>query len=124
MVARLLMGQTETQREGRGRNPEMNDREKSHGPVVPTKLRNKAAKAGADGVEGRGPTKENPNGQNADRTQGRGNAQSALERVRQAARRNKRMKFTALLHHLTCERLEGAYRRLKRDAAPGVNGVR
>ena len=59
MVARLLMGQTETQREGRGRNPEMNDREKSHGPVVPTKLRNKAAKAGADGVEGRGPTKGN-----------------------------------------------------------------
>lgn len=102
----------------------MNDREKSHGPIVPAKLRNKAAEAAADGVEGRGPTKENPNGQNAGRTQSRVDAQSALERVRQAARRNKRMKFTALLHHLTYERLEAAYRRLKRDAAPGVDGVR
>jgi group II intron reverse transcriptase/maturase len=102
----------------------MNDREKSHGPIVPARLRNKAAEAAADGVEGRGPTKEKPNGQNADRTQSRADAQSALERVRQAARRNKRMKFAALLHHLTYGRLEAAYRRLKRDAAPGVDGVR
>jgi len=117
------MEQSEPRREGQGRKPEMNDREKSHGLVVPAKLRNKAAKAAADGVEGRSPTEENPNGQNADRTQGRATGQNALDRVRQAARRDKRMKFTALLHHLTKERLEGAYRRLKRDAAPGVDGV-
>src|SRR5260221_1930842 len=101
----------------------MNDREKSHGLVVPAKPRNKTAKAAADGVEGRSPTKENPNGQNADRTQSRRNAPNALERVREAARKDKRKKFTALLHHLTRERLEAAYRRLKRDAAPGVDGI-
>ena len=117
------MEQSEPQGEGQGRNPEMNEREKSQGPVVPAKPRNKVAKAAADGVEGRGPTEENPNGQNADRTQRRASAHSALERVRQAARRNKGMKFTALLHHLTYERLEAAYRRLKRKAAAGVDGV-
>lgn len=102
----------------------MNEREKSHGLVVPTKHRNKTAKAAADGAEGRSPTKENPNGQNADRTQSRGNAPNALDRVREAARKDKRKKFTALLHHLTRERLEAAYRGLKRDAAPGVDGVK
>ena len=66
----------------------MNDREKSHGLVVPTKPRNKTAKAAADGAEGRSPTKENPNGQNADRTQRRSNAPNALERVREAARKD------------------------------------
>jgi retron-type reverse transcriptase len=101
----------------------MNDREKSHGPVVPTKLRNKVGRATADGVEGRSPTKENPSGQNADRTQRRKNAPNALDRVREAARKDKGMKFTALLHHLSSERLEAAYRRLKRDAAPGVDGI-
>src|SRR5258706_16242092 len=101
----------------------MNDREKSHGLVVPTKHRNKTAKAAADGAEGRSPTKENPNGENADRPQRRGNAQNALEREREAARKDKRKKFTALLHHLTRERLEAAYRRLKRGAAQGEDGI-
>jgi len=48
---------------------------------------------------------------------------NALERIRQAARRDKRMQFTALWHHVyEVERLRGAYYSLKRDAAPGVDG--
>jgi group II intron reverse transcriptase/maturase len=47
----------------------------------------------------------------------------ALERVRGAAKRNRKGQLTALLHHVTAERLEAAYLRLKRDAAPGVDGV-
>jgi len=48
---------------------------------------------------------------------------NALERIRQAARRDKRMRFTALWHHVCdVERLRGAYYSLKRDAAPGVDG--
>jgi RNA-directed DNA polymerase len=118
------MEQSEPRREGQGRKPEMNGREKSHGPVVPAKPRNQAGRAAADGVEGRDPTEENPSGQNAGRTRSRATALSALERVREAARRDKRMKFTALLHHVSYERLEAVYRRMRREAAPGVDGVR
>ena len=41
------------------------DLEKSDGPMVPTKPSNKAERSGAERVEGRGPTKGNPNQQNA-----------------------------------------------------------
>ena len=47
----------------------------------------------------------------------------ALERVRQAAERDRRMRFTSLWHHVyTIEALGNAYHSLKRDAAPGVDG--
>jgi len=48
---------------------------------------------------------------------------SALERVRQAAIRNKGERFSALLHHVTVERLKDAFRKIKRNATPGVDGV-
>jgi len=67
--------------------------------------------------------KGNSLGRNALRTQRRGGAPSALERVRQAARRNSKQRFTALLHHVCdIERLRAAYFALKRNAAPGVDG--
>src|SRR3990172_3271799 len=48
---------------------------------------------------------------------------SALERIRQAARRDRKMRFTALLHHIyNPDMLREAYFRLKREAAPGVDG--
>lgn len=46
-----------------------------------------------------------------------------LERVRQKARKNKKMKFTALLHHLDEGSLLRAFHRLEPKAAPGVDGV-
>src|SRR3990172_8447992 len=47
---------------------------------------------------------------------------SALERIRQAARRDRKMRFTALLHHIyNPDMLREAYFRLKREAAPGVD---
>jgi len=67
----------------------MNDHEKSHERVVPTKPGNKTAKAEADSVEGRRSTAENLSQRNANRTQNRGNAPSGLERVREVARRDK-----------------------------------
>ncbi len=67
--------------------------------------------------------KGNSLGRNALLTQRRGGAPSALERVRQAARRNSKQRFTALLHHVCdIERLRAAYFALKRNAAPGVDG--
>jgi RNA-directed DNA polymerase len=48
---------------------------------------------------------------------------SALERIRQAARRDKRQRFTALLHPVyAVERLGAAYFALRREAAPGIDG--
>jgi group II intron reverse transcriptase/maturase len=46
-----------------------------------------------------------------------------LDRVRHAARQRKKEKFTALLHHVTIDRLRDAFLALKRRAAPGVDGV-
>jgi RNA-directed DNA polymerase len=102
----------------------MNEQGKSDGCVVPGKPLNKAAGAAAERVEGRRPAKGNTHQRNASRTQSRNRgAPSELERVRQAARKDKNARFTALLHHVTVERLRSAYQRTRRDAAPGVDGV-
>jgi group II intron reverse transcriptase/maturase len=74
-------------------------------------------------MEGRGLAKGNPSQQNAPRTLGRDGALSALARVREAAERDKQVRFTALLHHVyNVEYLRAAYFALKRDAAPGIDG--
>ena len=49
---------------------------------------------------------------------------SGLGRVREVARKDKDARFTALLHHVTPELLERSFRSLKKDAAPGADGVR
>jgi hypothetical protein len=107
----------------KGRTPVMNGRGKSDWPVVPEKRPNKAGRPAAEAVEGRGQAKRNPNQQNAPRTQSRIGVPSALERVRQVARRDKGAKFTALAHHVTLESLREAYLAIKRTAAPGTDGV-
>ena len=92
----------------------MNERGKSDRPVVPVNSSNKAVQTAAEGMEGRGLTKGNLQQQNASRTQSRSkgvpgdrssslgslNAPSALERIRQAASKDKEMRFTALFHHI------------------------
>jgi hypothetical protein len=100
----------------------MHDARKSDGPVVPAKSSNKAEQSAAEGVEGRGPAEGNMGEQNAPRTQRRiEGAPSALDRVRQRARQDRKARFTTLFHHLTVDRLRDAY--LKKRAAPGVDGV-
>jgi len=101
----------------------MNEHGKSDRPIVPVKFPNNAGKPVAEGMEERGLAKGNLRQQNTPRTQCRESVQSALERVRQAARRDRTMRFTALLHHIyDPEMLRMAYLRLKREAAPGVDG--
>lgn len=101
----------------------MDRRGKSDRPVVPGKPPNKALERAAEAVEERGLAEGNSPERNALRTQSRGGAPSALERVRQAARRDREQRFTALLHHVyDIDRLRSAYFGLKRDAAAGVDG--
>ena len=101
----------------------MNERGKSDRPVVPVKSSNKVGQPAAEEMEGRGLTKGNPQQQNASRTLCRTGALSALERIRQAASKDKEMRFTALFHHISAPAaLRTAYLFLKREAAPGVDG--
>jgi RNA-directed DNA polymerase len=131
----------------------MNEPEKSDKPVVPKKPANSGSNLNfwefiehLEQVEGRGLAKENEGqagsvdgmifhavpAKQADRTQGRleesfipldEGLHSALERVRQAACRDKEMKFTSLWHHVyNIERLREAYFALKRNVAAGVDG--
>src|SRR6202023_189665 len=96
---------------------------KSDRPTVPEKSLNNAGQPAAEGMEGRGLAKGNQPQQNASRTPSREDALSALERVRQAAKQDKKLRFTALLHHIyDPERLREAYFCLKKEAAPGVDG--
>ncbi len=101
----------------------MHDHEKSDRPVLPVKPPNKPAAAGAEVVEGRGL----PEGNTASETRpGRSaglGASSDLDRVRQAARKDRDVRFTALLHHVTVNRLREAYRAISPNAAAGVDGV-
>ena len=99
---------------------------KSDRPVVPTKRVNKdaAAAASAECAEGRGLTKGKASQQNASGTLSpTQDALSELARLREAAKRDKKGKFTALLHHVTIERLTASFYALKRNAASGVDGV-
>src|SRR2546425_2491017 len=100
-----------------------NEHGKSDRPVVPAQSPNKTGQPAAEGTEGSGLTKGNPQQQNASRTPSRTDAPSALERVRQAASKDKETRFTALLHHIyNLETLRMAYFSLKKKAAPGVDG--
>ena len=85
-------------------------------------MRRAEPRATAEGEEGRALAKGNPRQQNTPRTQHRKSVPHALERIGQAARKDKRLRFTTLLHHVyDIERLREAYFGLKRDAAAGTD---
>jgi RNA-directed DNA polymerase len=101
----------------------MHEPEKSDTVVVAVKPTNNAERSAAELVEPRTGTKGNANQQSTRRAQDRESVSQALERVRLAARRGKKEKFTSLLHHVDPEMLKTSFYALKRDAAPGVDGI-
>ena len=96
--------------------------ESYHG-IVPAKPSNEGQGGPQEAVEGRPWTKENRVQSNPCRTQSRESGPSGLDRVREAARRDGKMRFTALLHHVTVDLLRSSYQSLQKQAAPGVDGV-
>src|SRR6266542_5066318 len=84
---------------------------------------NKDGKPLAESGEGRPPIKENARKPNAYPTQSGKGVSQGMPGVRTAAREHKKMKCTALLHHLTIALLRESFHSLKRKAAPGVDGV-
>jgi len=104
----------------------MHDSRKSDSSIVPGKPANKSGLEcrEAESAEGRGLAKGNTDWQNAPRTPSRtSGAPNALDRVREAAKKDKETRFTALLHHIDIDQLRRSYFSLKRKAAPGVDGV-
>jgi group II intron reverse transcriptase/maturase len=69
-------------------------------------------------------TEKNVERPNPYRTQSRESGPSGLEHVRQAARKDGKLRFTALLHHVTVDLLRDSYQSLNKQAVPGVDGVR
>ena len=95
----------------------------SYSGVVPAKQPNQSGRPPAEVAEGRPLTKENTPKPNPCRTPSRASGPSGLERVREAARKDKKLKFTALLHHVSIDLLRTSYYSLQHQAAPGVDGM-
>jgi len=101
----------------------MNAAWESHDCVVPAKAPNKDLRRSAEGPEGRRSIKENTEKANPNRIQSREIGSRGLLGVREAAKKDKGLRFTALLHHVTEALLLESFLSLKRQAAPGVDGV-
>src|SRR6266566_776126 len=101
----------------------MNGAKKSDSLIIPAKPANKAGPPAAEPVKGSSGTERNAELQSTVRTQSREAVSQAQDRIRGAVTRNKKEKLTALLHHITVDDLRRVFFKLKKRAAPGVDGV-
>ena len=100
----------------------MHESEKSDPSIRAKKPANNPGQPGAEPAEQREGTEGNTGTPRTRRTQSRVSVSPGLDRVRQAAKQDKKERFTALLHHVTPDLLKEAFFWLKREAAPGVDG--
>ena len=96
----------------------------SYSDIVPMKRSNESRGGQKETVEGRPLTEENTEECNPHRTPSRENGPSGLDRVRGAAKGNRQLQFTALLHHSSVDLLRSSYFGLKKHAAPGVDEMK
>lgn len=109
--------------EGSRRTTRMHIPEESDSGTVPVNQSNKNERLLAEIEEGRPLIKENSHQPNTRSTQSEASVSQGLVSVRKAARENKEMRFTSLLHHVSVALLRASFYSLKRKAAPGVDGV-
>jgi group II intron reverse transcriptase/maturase len=117
------MGVDGPHREGEEPKPMMDAGEKSDSAIVAPKPTNNAGRPVAEPVERRAETEGNAGQQRTRRAQDRESVSQALDRIRQAARHRRKERFTTLFHHISPEMLRTAFFALKREAAPGVDGL-
>ena len=91
--------------------------EESDRAVVPVNLSNNEGQTSAEIGEGRARAKENIAPSHTRPTQSGKRVSHGLGGVRQAARKRRRDRFTALLHHLSVDLLRDSFYALKRQAA-------
>jgi RNA-directed DNA polymerase len=108
---------------GQSRTADMHALEESDRCVVPVKQPNKEGQPTAEAAEGRRRPKENGTRSSIQPTQSGQRMYQGMSGVRQAARERKQERFTALLHHVTADRLRESFDALKKNAAPGVDGI-
>jgi len=101
----------------------MHDSEQSESPILAMKSPNNAEGRAAEAMERRGDAKRNALQATTRQTPSWESVSPGLERVRESARTNPKLRFTSLLHHITPDLLRVAYFSLKRKAAPGIDGV-
>jgi RNA-directed DNA polymerase len=101
----------------------MHGREKSDPAIVAVKPANKVGPTTAEQVERRAGAEGNAGQQSMRRAQDRESVSQALGRIRRAARQRRKERFTALFHHISVPMLRTAFYALKREAAPGVDGL-
>ena len=101
----------------------MHEPEKSDLSKVAGKPTNVCAGLQTEPVERREGVEGNTGKTSMRRTPSRASMFPGLERVRERAKREKKERFTALLHHVDVDLLRAAFSWLKRDAAPGVDGL-
>jgi RNA-directed DNA polymerase len=97
--------------------------EESDCAIVPVNPSNKEEQSSAEMEEGRAQTKENIDPFSTSPTQSGERVSQGRGGVRQAAKERKQERFTALLHHVSINLLRDSFYALKRQAAPGVDGV-
>ena len=91
--------------------------------IVAVKPANNAEPTAAESVEPRTGTKGNADQQSTRQAQDWESVSQALARIRQAAKLRKKERFTSLLHHVSVDLLRLSFFALKKDAAPGVDGL-
>jgi RNA-directed DNA polymerase len=96
---------------------------KSDPGIVAEKPANNAEPSAAESVEPRTGTKGNADQQSTRQAQDWESVSQALARIRQAAKLRKKERFTSLLHHVSVDLLRLSFFALKKDAAPGVDGL-
>ena len=101
----------------------MHEHGEPDGRVVPVIPSNEPGRPGEEAAEGRRSAKGNTASETRPGRSAGSGVSSELDRVRQVERKDRDVRFTALLHHVTVERLEAAYRAIRPGAAPGVDGV-
>ena len=101
----------------------MNEPKKSDPSTVAARPANNFEQSEAERAEPREGANGNTDKPLTHRTLRRASVSLGLDRVRERARQGKKERFTALLHHVTVDLLRMAYLKLKRDAAPGVDGT-
>ena len=106
-----------------GQTSDMHVSRESDDSIVPEKRANNAEPSAAESVEGRGSTKGNATQTLLAPDSVPGKRGMGLLGVREAAKRDRKLRFTALLHHICPELLRTSFFELKRQAAPGVDGM-
>ena len=106
------------------RTADMHVQEKSDCAVVPVNQSNKVAQVAAEAGEERARTKENIVQSHKLPTQSGKGLSQGLHGVRRAAKDRKQERFTTLLPNFSIGLLRDSFYALKRQASPGVDGVR